>query len=549
MSPTISTTSPNELLLAFISTDSTGGATTVTGITGGGLTWVLVNRTNVQAGTAEIWRAFAINPVSSVTFTATLSQKVSASMTVLSFAGVNASGTNGSGAIGAIGSGNANPGAPTASLVTTKPNSLVIGVGNDYDNAIARTLGPNQTLIHQYLSTNGDTYWVQMQTNPIPLSGTTVTINDTAPATDRYNLSIVEILTGSGGTAPPTISATAGTPQNATVNTTFTTAMQATVKDADNNPVSGVAVTFAAPASGASGTFAGGVKTVTTNSSGVAIAPAFTANGTPGTYTVTASMSGVATPASFSLTNTLPAASIAATAGTPQSATISTAFLTALQATVKDANSNPVSGVSVTFAAPATGASGTFSGSATVATNASGIAIAPTFTANTIAGAYTVTATVSGVATPASFSLTNNPGPAASVAATAGTPQSASIGLAFVTALQATVKDASNNPVSGVTVTFAAPGTGASGTFTGSATVATNASGVAIAPTFTANTTLGTYTVTATAVRCGYSSKLQSHEYCRTTGQRHSYGGNSSERHHRRDIPHGATGDGEGRKQ
>src|ERR1700692_4045487 len=33
-----------------------------------------------------------------------------------------------------------------------------------------------------------------MQTNPTSASGTSVTLNDTAPTTDQYNLSIVEIL-------------------------------------------------------------------------------------------------------------------------------------------------------------------------------------------------------------------------------------------------------------------------------------------------------------------------------------------------------------------
>ena len=51
-----STTAGNELLLAFVSTDWTSGSnTTVSGVTGGGLTWVLVRRTNTQSGTAEIW--------------------------------------------------------------------------------------------------------------------------------------------------------------------------------------------------------------------------------------------------------------------------------------------------------------------------------------------------------------------------------------------------------------------------------------------------------------------------------------------------------------
>src|SRR5256884_9566763 len=55
------------------------------------------------------------------------------------------------------------------------------------------------------------------------------------------------------------------------------------------------------------------------------------------------------------------ATTMTANAGTtPQSATISTAFANALAVTVKDAGSNPVSGVNVTFAAPGSGASGGF---------------------------------------------------------------------------------------------------------------------------------------------------------------------------------------------
>ena len=193
-SPSFSTTSANELLLAFIATDGKSPGITVTGVTGGKLTWVLVRRTNAQLGTAEIWRAFAPTTLSSVTVRANLSQSVAASITVVSFTGVDASGANGSGAIGATGSGSANSGAPAASLVTTRNNSWVFGVGTDWDRAIARTLGANQTMVNQYLASVGDTYWVQRQSAPTPTSGTTVTLNDTAPTTDRYNFTIVEIL-------------------------------------------------------------------------------------------------------------------------------------------------------------------------------------------------------------------------------------------------------------------------------------------------------------------------------------------------------------------
>ena len=189
-----STTAGNELLLAFVSTDYNSGTnTSVTSIAGAGLTWVRVVRTNAQSGTAEIWRAFAPSPLASVTVTVTLSQSVAASITVMSFTGADPSGTNGSGAIGAIGSTNAASGAPTATLVTTRNNSWVFGVGTDYDNPIARTPGTGQSIVHQYLATIGDTYWVQRTTTSIAAIGTSVIVNDTAPTGDRYNLTICEI--------------------------------------------------------------------------------------------------------------------------------------------------------------------------------------------------------------------------------------------------------------------------------------------------------------------------------------------------------------------
>ncbi|MGH9517134.1 MAG: galactose oxidase-like domain-containing protein [Terriglobales bacterium] len=208
-SPALSITSGNELLLAFVSTDYLSGANTqVSAVSGGGLTWALVVRVNGQSGTSEVWRAFASSPVSAATVTATLSQSVASSMTVLSFSGVNTSGTNGSGAIGAIATASKSSGAPTATLVTTQPGSWVFGVGNDYDNAIGRTVGAGQALVHQYLSSAGDTYWVQMQSSPTLLSGTSVSINDTAPTGDRYNLGIVEVLAATGGGSTSTISGT-----------------------------------------------------------------------------------------------------------------------------------------------------------------------------------------------------------------------------------------------------------------------------------------------------------------------------------------------------
>ena len=49
-------------------------------------------------------------------------------------------------------------------------------------------------MVHQYLAPVGDTYWVQRVNGSTSTSGTNITVNDTAPAGDRYNLSTVEIV-------------------------------------------------------------------------------------------------------------------------------------------------------------------------------------------------------------------------------------------------------------------------------------------------------------------------------------------------------------------
>jgi uncharacterized protein (TIGR03437 family) len=296
------------------------------------------------------------------------------------------------------------------------------------------------------------------------------------------------------------------TPQSATTGTAFANTLAVTVRDSGNAAVPGVNVTFAAPVSGASGIFSNATTTITvvTNASGVAFAP-FTANATPGgPYTVTAETGALS--ATFSLTNTSAGpASITTNPGTtPQSATIGTAFATALAVTVRNSANAPVIGANVTFTAPGSGASGVFSNATTtitVATNVSGVASAP-FTANATAGGpYAVTAATGVLST--SFSLTNTSAGPASITANPGTsPQSAAISTAFATALAVTVRNSSNAPLPGINVTFTAPGSGASGFFsnaTTTITVATNASGVAFAP-FTSNATPGgPYTVAAAA--------------------------------------------------
>ncbi|MGN6561404.1 MAG: hypothetical protein ACTHMU_01985, partial [Thermomicrobiales bacterium] len=143
--------------------------------------------------------------------------------------------------------------------------------------------------------------------------------------------------------------------------------------------------------------------TVTFTASGVCTisGTTVTLTGAVGSCTITAQQAGDSNynaapdvPQTFAVTAGVPA-TITVTAGSGQSATVNTAFATALQATVLDDHGNPVNGTNVTFTAPASGASGTFQGggtTATVTTDSNGVATAPTFTANGTPGTYSVTA-------------------------------------------------------------------------------------------------------------------------------------------------------------
>jgi Bacterial Ig-like domain (group 3) len=454
--------------------------------------------------------------ISSAPFTAntTAGGPYNVSATVGALAAINFSLTNNAGAATQM-AANAGTTPQSATISTAFANPLAVTVKDTFNNAVAGVsvtfTAPGSGASGKF-SNNTATITVATDASGVasaPFTANTVAGGPYTVTAASAGLTTVNFsLTNTAGPASSMTANAGTTPQSATISTAFANALGVTIKDASNNPVSGVNVTFTAPGSGASGTFsnATGTITVATNASGVASAP-FTANSAAGgPYNVTAASSGLTT-VNFSLTNTAGAASsMTANAGTtPQTATVGTAFANPLAVTVKDGGNNPVSGVSVTFTAPGSGASGTFSNATatiTVVTNASGVASAP-FNANaTAGGAYTVTAMASALTT-VNFSLTNSAVPVNTMTANPGTtPQSANVTTAFANALAVTILDPNALPVVGVNVTFSAPGSGPSGTFsnaTNTITVATNASGVASAP-FTANATAGgPYTVTATA--------------------------------------------------
>ncbi len=200
-SPTFSTSASGELLLAFITSDgpSTGGTQSFSKVTGGGVTWRLRARANGQAGTAEVWAANASAILSNASVTATRANgSFVGSITVVTFTGADQVVDGATAGAGAV------TGTPSVSLTTTRPGAWVWGVGNDWDKAVARTVGANQTKVDEFLASVGDTMWVQRQNAATQFAATPVTLNDTAPSTDRWNMVAVEVLPAVVDNQPPT---------------------------------------------------------------------------------------------------------------------------------------------------------------------------------------------------------------------------------------------------------------------------------------------------------------------------------------------------------
>ena len=214
-----------------------------------------------------------------------------------------------------------------------------------------------------------------------------------------------------------------------------------------------------------------------------------------GAYSVVASVPGVTPSASFALTNVAGAGTtISIVSGDAQSTVVNAAFAAPFVAALSDAFGNPVAGATLAFAAPATAPSATLSTPAV--TNATG-QTSVTGTARTKTGSFPITVSASG-ATSATFTTVEaaTAGPPATVALTGGNNQTPTVNTVFGAPLIAvTVLDSFGNPVPGVTVAFAGPTTGARASFPAAAT--TNASGVGqVTPT--AGTIAGPYAITAT---------------------------------------------------
>jgi len=202
-SPNTTITSPafavqgSTLLVALIATDgpSTGPNVVVNGVNNNNsapaLTWTRAQRVNTQHGTSEIWWAFSPTARTSMTVTGVLSQSEIASMTVVGFQGAANSLAGAATAIANKATGVA--GDPSLTITTTRANSWVFGVGNDWDNFKPVVAAAGSTMVNQSTSAITDTFWMVRSTNPTTQAGVPTTVGVTGVGTDRYNFAVIEI--------------------------------------------------------------------------------------------------------------------------------------------------------------------------------------------------------------------------------------------------------------------------------------------------------------------------------------------------------------------
>src|SRR5205823_5913121 len=414
----------------------------------------------------------------------------------------SASGTAGPATQIALNAGNSQT-APAGTAVATPPSVLVRDQFNNPVAGVAVTFAP--------ASGSGTVNpTTPVTTDASGLAAVSSWTLGTAPGTNTLTATasglsgspVTFTATGTTGAATQ-IAINAGNGQTATVATAVATPPSVIVRDQFNNPVAGVAVTFAvAPGEGA----VDPTTAVTTNGSGIAAATSWTLGPTDGTNTLTASSAGLTgSPVTFTATGT-PGAAARLALTTPPSSTAQNGVPFAQQPVlqVQDVNGNPISqsGTTVT-ASIASGPSGATLGNATATTGSNGAASFSGLRLSGTAGSYTLRFEAPGLAAATSGTISLSAGAVASLGVNGGNNQTATAGTAVATPPSVLARDASGNPVAGVSVTFAVATGG--GSVEPTAPVVTGANGVAAATSWTLGATAGSNTLTATAAGSGIS--------------------------------------------
>jgi len=283
----------------------------------------------------------------------------------------------------------------------------------------------------------------------------------------------------------------AGNNQTAPVGRLVSVAPSVVVRNAANEPIGGVVVTFAVATGGGSVVGSRQVTDVT----GTATVGGWFLGPLPGTNTLTATSQGIST-VTFTATGAAATpVSMVAVSQTTQSAPIGTNVSDPPSVIVRDDQGIPVPGVEVKFTVSTGG--GSVVGSPDT-TNANGVATLTSWKLGGVVGQNTVTATATGLPS-VTFNATATAGAATTVIAIAGSNQAAVQGTSVATPPAVRVTDGSGNPVSGVAVTFAVTAGGGSAT---GLSKTTNTAGEAAVTSWTLGSS-STQTLTATVEGSG----------------------------------------------
>ena len=264
----------------------------------------------------------------------------------------------------------------------------------------------------------------------------------TAPATGSGSVVITAktpngiSASGTVSWAPVAVASVQVTPATPTIQVAQTVQLTATARDANNNILTGLPVTWGSDA----------LPIATVSSTGLVAGIA------QGTATITATIGGVDGTTLVTVTPAAPGvpATVTAVSVTSQNVVVNQ-LATAPSVVVKDANGLVLSGITVDFAI--TGGGGSVTGASQV-TDGQGIATVGSWRVGQTVGPNTMTATVSTLPV-VTFNAVGTAGLAASVVIAGGNSQTGPAGSVLPTPLEVEVRDAFSNPVPLATVAWA----------------------------------------------------------------------------------------------
>ena len=225
------------------------------------------------------------------------------------------------------------------------------------------------------------------------------------------------------------------------------------LRDAADDPVGATTVTATITGAPAGVSFHG-TATATTNGSGLATFTGLGLNGPAGSYSLTFTAGAVTSAASNAIALGAGTAT-QLTYNTQPSTTVASGGVFAQQPVLllRDNGNNPVASVLVTATITGARAGGSFVGTATATTTGSGLATFAGLGLSGPAGSYTLTFTAGAVTSAASNTIALGAGTATQLTYDTQPPATSSSDAAFSQQPVMLLRDAANNPVSGIVVT------------------------------------------------------------------------------------------------